>query len=44
MKALESGNPSALCTANIGCLLHIESGASKPMAHWIELLDRRLAA
>ena len=44
VKALESGNPSALCTANIGCLLHIESGASKPMAHWIELLDRRLAA
>jgi glycolate oxidase iron-sulfur subunit len=43
VKALESGNPSALCTSNIGCLLHIESGASKPMSHWIELLDRRLA-
>ena len=43
VKALESGSPAALCTSNIGCLLHIESGASKPMAHWIELLDRRLA-
>ncbi len=41
--ALESGGPSALCTSNIGCLLHIESGASKPMSHWIELLDGRLA-
>jgi glycolate oxidase iron-sulfur subunit len=44
VRALESGRPATLCTANIGCLLHIESGASKPMAHWIELLDRRLAA
>jgi glycolate oxidase iron-sulfur subunit len=43
VKALESGNPAALCTSNIGCLLHIESGASRPMSHWIELLDRRLA-
>ncbi len=43
VKALESGNPAALCTSNIGCLLHIESGAAKPMSHWIELLDRRLA-
>ena len=43
VKALESGSPAALCTSNIGCLLHIESGASKPMSHWIELLDRRLA-
>ncbi len=41
--ALESGGPFALCTSNIGCLLHIESGTSKPMSHWIELLDGRLA-
>jgi glycolate oxidase iron-sulfur subunit len=41
--ALESGRPAALCTSNIGCLLHIEAGASKPVSHWIELLDRRLA-
>jgi glycolate oxidase iron-sulfur subunit len=42
VKALESGKPAAICTSNIGCLLHIESGASKPVSHWIELLDRRL--
>jgi len=44
VRALESGNPASLCTSNIGCLLHIGSESSKPMAHWIELLDRRLAA
>ena len=42
--ALESGAPMAICTSNIGCLLHIESRASRPVSHWIELLDRRLAA
>jgi glycolate oxidase iron-sulfur subunit len=41
--ALESGRPAAICTSNIGCLLHIETGASKPVSHWIELLDKRLA-
>jgi glycolate oxidase iron-sulfur subunit len=43
VKALESGAPAAICTSNIGCLLHIETGASRPVSHWIELLDRRLA-
>jgi glycolate oxidase iron-sulfur subunit len=43
VKALESGAPREICTANIGCLLHIETGASRPVSHWIELLDRRLA-
>jgi glycolate oxidase iron-sulfur subunit len=42
VKSLESGKPAAICTSNIGCLLHIETGASKPVSHWIELLDRRL--
>lgn len=43
VKALESGGAAAICTSNIGCLLHIETGASKPVSHWIEILDRRLA-
>jgi glycolate oxidase iron-sulfur subunit len=41
--ALQSGQPDVIATANIGCLTHIESGASKPVKHWIELLDERLA-
>ncbi|HQZ45847.1 MAG TPA: glycolate oxidase subunit GlcF [Usitatibacteraceae bacterium] len=41
--ALESGAPAAICTSNIGCLLHIESGTRTPVSHWIELLDQRLS-
>ena len=47
VKALESGSPDVIATANIGCLAHIESGlnasSKTPILHWIELLDRRLA-
>lgn len=41
--ALESGAPDLIATANIGCLTHIQSGASKNVKHWIEILDERLA-
>lgn len=47
VKALESGSPDVIATANIGCMAHIESGlnasSKTPILHWIELLDRRLA-
>jgi glycolate oxidase iron-sulfur subunit len=43
VKALESGAPAMIATANIGCLAHIESGTAKPVRHWIELLDERMA-
>ena len=43
VRALESGSPQVVATANIGCLTQIESGAAVPVVHWIELLDRRLA-
>jgi glycolate oxidase iron-sulfur subunit len=42
--ALQSGQPDVIATANIGCLTHIESGAERPVKHWIELLDESLAA
>ena len=42
VRALESGAPARIATANIGCLAHIESGSAKPVVHWIELLDERL--
>jgi glycolate oxidase iron-sulfur subunit len=42
VKALESGAPAAIATANIGCLTHIGSAANVPILHWIELLDRGL--
>jgi glycolate oxidase iron-sulfur subunit len=43
VKALESGSPQEIATANIGCLVHIGSGTGLPVRHWIELLDARLA-
>ncbi|MEO8102869.1 MAG: glycolate oxidase subunit GlcF [Betaproteobacteria bacterium] len=47
VKALESGAPQLVATANIGCLAHIEGGLSAssgtPIRHWIEVIDERLA-
>ncbi len=46
VKALESGAPQMIATANIGCLAHIESGlnasSQTPIRHWIELIDMKL--
>ena len=44
VRALKSGKPSAIATANIGCLSHIQSATELPVRHWIELVDERLAA
>ncbi|MGH1539674.1 MAG: glycolate oxidase subunit GlcF [Arenicella sp.] len=39
--ALESDQPDLIASANIGCLLHIQSGTQVPVKHWIELLDKQ---
>jgi glycolate oxidase iron-sulfur subunit len=44
VRALESGGPDLVATANVGCLAHLESGLARPVVHWIELLDERLGA
>ncbi len=36
--ALQAGAPDVIATANIGCLMHLASGAERPVRHWIELL------
>jgi len=41
--ALESGGPSMVATANIGCLTHIQSGTRLPVRHWVVLLDQQLS-
>ncbi|QOJ22720.1 MAG: glycolate oxidase subunit GlcF [Gammaproteobacteria bacterium] len=41
--ALESGKPDRIATANIGCLMHLQTGTSLSVKHWIELLDERLS-
>lgn len=40
--ALESGSPTVLATANIGCLAHIQTGTRLPVRHWVELLEDAL--
>ena len=40
--ALESGTPTAILTANIGCQAHLQSSTSLPVRHWIEALDESL--
>lgn len=40
--ALESGDPDRIATANIGCLMHVQSGTSLQVDHWIEILDEAL--
>ena len=39
LKALESGRPEQIATANIGCLTQLQGGASRPVRHWIEVVD-----
>ena len=42
--ALASGRPSRIVTANIGCLVHLDTGIGIPVRHWIELLDEVMPA
>ena len=39
LTALQRHQPEMIVTANIGCQLHLQSQASVPIKHWIELLD-----
>lgn len=38
LQAIQKGHPDILVTANIGCQVHLQSGARIPVKHWIELL------
>jgi len=44
LAALQSGTPEVIATANIGCHMHLESGAEIPVMHWVELLGANLSA
>ncbi len=40
---IKQGQPDTIATANIGCLLHLQSAAGDtPVRHWIQLLDNSL--
>jgi glycolate oxidase iron-sulfur subunit len=35
--------PSAIMSANIGCITHLQSGTEVPVRHWVEMVDAALA-
>lgn len=39
---LQAAQPDLIVSGNIGCLMHLQSGTSTPVKHWIELLDEAL--
>ena len=39
---LEAGKPDLICSANIGCLTHLQSGTATPVRHWVEVIDEVL--
>jgi glycolate dehydrogenase iron-sulfur subunit len=41
VRALKSGKPEQIATANIGCLAQIASGTELAVRHWVELLEER---
>ena len=36
--------PTAIVSANVGCISHLQSGTATPVKHWVEALDEALAA
>jgi len=38
LECLEKEQPALIATANIGCMMHLQSGTDLPVMHWIELL------
>jgi glycolate oxidase iron-sulfur subunit len=35
--------PSAILSANIGCITHLQSGTAVPVRHWVEVVDAAMA-
>lgn len=43
LSALQAGDPVCILSANVGCIAHLSAAASRPVLHWLEWLDDRLA-
>jgi glycolate oxidase iron-sulfur subunit len=41
---LEEMKPQQILSANIGCIMHLQSGTNVPVRHWIEVLDSVLSS
>jgi len=40
---LQTLQPAAILSANVGCITHLQSGTELPVRHWVELLDECLS-
>ncbi|MDE1183370.1 glycolate oxidase subunit GlcF [Paraburkholderia sp.] len=40
---LHAQDPQVIVSANVGCIAHLQSGTSTPVAHWIELVEHMLS-
>jgi glycolate oxidase iron-sulfur subunit len=43
LKALQATEPHLIASANIGCIVHLQSGTDTPIKHWLEVLDEALS-
>jgi glycolate oxidase iron-sulfur subunit len=43
LSSLGSQEPDVIVSANVGCILHLQSGTAVPVQHWVEVLDQALA-
>lgn len=43
LAVLQEHSPQVIVTANIGCQLHLQTGANVPVKHWVELLQQQNA-
>ena len=42
LTALNKGQPTAIATANIGCLAHLQAATTTPVRHWVEYVEEKL--
>jgi glycolate oxidase iron-sulfur subunit len=42
LAALHAQSPAMICTANIGCWMHLQAASATPVRHWIEAVEAAL--
>jgi glycolate oxidase iron-sulfur subunit len=42
LQHLEALTPQTVISANVGCIVHLQSGTERPVRHWVEVLDAAL--
>jgi glycolate oxidase iron-sulfur subunit len=42
LAALEVERPAMIVSSNIGCQTHLAGGTTRPVRHWIEVLDAKM--